>query len=162
MESKLINENIFNRCIFKKSTKEEMKSSMEFYTQEEEFEKCVILRELLKLDYHIENPVSYDVQQMNEIIEKHKIDLDDLSELSSDLNVSNEEDVDDLLDDIDDVSDDIITNILESDKLRNEYLQLIYDEIIDIEMPPLEKDKHKDLLKSYRLKSIENLKRILK
>lgn len=160
MENKLLNENIFNRCIFKKATKEEMESSMVHYTEEEEFEKCVILRELLKIEYHIDNPVHYDVGQMNEIINKHKDDLDDLSKLSGEL--SNDEDTDDILDDIDDASDEIITNILESDKLRNEYLQLIYDEIINVEMPSLEKDKHMELLKTYRLKSIENLKKILK
>ncbi len=158
MEDRLINENIFNRCIFKKATKIEMETSMSYYTEEEKFEKCVILRELLKLDYHIEDPVHYDVGQMNEIIEKHKEDLEDLSKLSGELSEEDE----DILEDIDDISDDIITNILESDKLRNEYLQLIYDEIVDVEMPPLEMDKHKNLLKSYRLKSIENLKNILK
>jgi len=158
MEDKLINENIFNRCIFKKATKDEMNESMGYYTEREEFEKCVILRELLKLDYYIEDPVHYDVEQMNEIINKHKNDLDDLSKLSSELTDEDE----DILEDIDDISDDIITNILESDKLRNEYLKLIYDEIVNIEMPPLEKDKHKDLLKTYRLKSIQNLKNILK
>jgi len=158
MEDRLLNENIFNRCIFKKATEKEMIDSMEYYTKKEEFEKCVILKELLKLNYYIDDPVHYDIEQMNGIINKHKNDLDDLSKLSGELTDNDQ----DILEDIDDISDDIITNILESDKLRNEYLQLIYDEITNIEMPLLEKDKHKDLLKTYRLKSIENLKKILK
>jgi len=163
MEDKLINDNIFNRCIFKKATKEEMKSTLEYYTTKEDYEKCMIIKELINLDYFIDDPLSNDISVMTKIINEHKKDLDYLSELKGDLNIENVDDNDntDIMDEIDNISDIIINNILNSNKLRIEYIKSIYDDITNIELPPIKKEKHIKLIKKYREDSIKNLKNII-
>jgi hypothetical protein len=170
MENDFIYENIFNRCIFKKSTKEEMKSSIKFFSEQEDFEKCLVINELLKCDYYTEDdPVQNDLNKITKLINDHKTDLDDLNNISNkltkklddNLNDNEIDDINSILDDIDTTSDDIIYNILESDKLRIEYFQNIYEEISNIEFPNIVNEKAKNLLLSYREKSINNLKKFI-
>lgn len=166
MDKSYENINIFNRSIFGKATKKEMEKCIKYYTEEEDFEKCMVIKELINLEYYTEKPVYEDLEKISKIIDEHKNDLEDLTIIGDDLikKISEEEDkeIDDILDDIDDVSDDIITNILESSKLKNEYLKSIYEEITKIDMPEIDREKPRLLLEKYRENSIDNLKNILK
>lgn len=172
MKDSLIYDNIFNRCIFGKATKEEMEYSIEYFTEIEQYEKCMVIKDLLEYEYYIDNPINDDLNKINEIIENHKIDLNELNKIGGNLinKIYEEEeeipedeieDINNILDDIDDVSDDIIYNILESNKLRKEYLKSIYDDVSKTKSPELKNPKTKKLLEEFRYISIENIKNVI-
>lgn len=169
MDKNLINENIFNRCIFGKARKDEMEKSMEYFTEKEHYEKCLVIKELLKSEYYTENPKEGEIDKITKIINDHKEDLDELnaigenliSKMGDDIDEEEYDEINDILDDIDDVSDDIISNILESNKLRKEYLKSVYDEISKTDIPEIENENAKQYLKTFRDLSIENIKKVI-
>jgi len=152
---KLNNLNIFNRSIFKKSTKEEIESSLKYFTSIEDYEKCIILKELLNIEYYVDDPIKDDVKQLNELIHNQSDILESLANISVEF-----KDNEDILNNIDEYADDIILNILQNDKLRKQYLQLLYETILEIDLPPIN-DKHLKLFKKYRQDSIDNIKKLL-
>jgi hypothetical protein len=151
----LNNLNIFNRCIFKKATKNEIKLSLKYFTDIEDYEKCIILKELLDIEYFINDPIENDIKQLNSLIKKQENLLEILSGISSDKSLDKN-----ILDDIDDYTDEIIVNILKNDKLRTEYLNIIYNDVLNIENPNINK-KYIPLLNKYKQESINNLKKML-
>lgn len=171
MDDNLIYENIFNRCIFGKATLDEMTESLKYFTDNEIYERCIVIKELIDIEYYTNDPKQDEIDVLTNIINNHKNDLENLSLISNNLisNVSQNikidkksiEDINDLLEDIDDISDDIIYNILESDKLKKEYLKIIYNDIINKEIPKLKKEKSQNLLENYRYLSIKNIKKII-
>jgi len=163
IDSNLINDNIFNRCVFGKASKEEMESNLKYYTDKEYYEKCIIIKELIELKYYTDNPKYQELEKITQIIENHINDLDDLIVIVGDLKYKdidnvNKENINQILKNIDDVSDELIINILNSKKLRKEYLINIYNDITKIDIPPI---KNKKLLENYRSSIINNLKKIL-
>jgi hypothetical protein len=151
----LNNLNIFNRCIFKKATKNEIKSSLKYFTNIEDYEKCIILKELLDIKYFIDDPIKNDIEQLNNLIKKQENLLEILSDISSDKTINK-----DVLNDIENYTDEIIINILKNDKLKNEYLNVIYDDVSNIKNPDINK-KYIPLLNKYKQESINNLKKML-
>jgi len=168
MENELLHENIFNRCIFGKSTQDEMLSNLEYYTNVENYEKCIVIKELIDLQYFTDDPKKDDIDKLTIIINEYQNDLNNLIEMSGNLknlseNYGGIDNIKTILNDIDNISDDIIYSILESDKLRRKYLKLIYDDIVKVEndFPPVKKEKSKKLLISYREQSIKNIKKVI-
>lgn len=167
----LINENIFSRSIFGKASKDEMESILKSYTDKEDYERCLVIKELLDLEYYREDPKKDDFVKLTKIIEGHENELDELSVISdkliemfddNNIDIKSSKKISSILNEIDDVSDEIIYNILESDKLREEYLTMIYNEILDENIPPVKKDKTKKLINDYRNENIKNIEKVLK
>lgn len=162
--------NIFNRSIFKKSTIEEMKEALKHYTKIEDYEKCMVIKELIDLNYSTDNPRKDDIEILTNIIKDYENDLNDLDDLSTELKdifSDDEKNIDDnkikfILNDIDDLYDDIVYNIMESIELRKKYLLLIKDDILNKEIPDFKKDKTKKLFEKYRNESIQNIEKVIK
>lgn len=162
----LINENIFSRTIFGKASKDEMDSILNYYTDKEDYEKCIVIKELLDIGYYKENPKKDDFIKLTKIIEENENELNELSVISDKLlemfeNDKSSKSISGMLNDIDNVTDDIIYNILESDRLRYKYLDVIYNEILNESMPKVKKDKTKKLLKNYRDENIKIIEKII-
>jgi len=164
-DEKLLNLNIFNRCIFGKSSIDEMSTILEYYTECEDFERCLVIKELMDIDYCTIDPILDDINIITEIIKNNKHDLKEITDIGHDIieKSNNGETLDDseILDDIDSLSDDILVNIMESSKLKNEYLKKTYDNIINLELPNVKKERTTNLLIEYRKSSIENLKKFI-
>jgi len=148
--------NIFNRCIFKKSTKSDMLTILKYYTDIEDYEKCIVIKELIDCEYYVDDPVSDDLIVITKIINDNKKNLKDNN--SDD---DSDDDNNDIIIDIDNITDDILTDIMKDIEIREKYLIMTYNEIKQMELPTLKKERSTKLLIEYRLESVNNLKRLL-
>jgi len=164
MEESLINENIFKRSIFKKSSKDELEESLKYYTEKEEYEKCMIIKDFIDSKYYIDDPLHSDIMKLTKIILDNKDKIDDLgideSIVKKIKSTNSEKDISKILiDDLDDDISDIIVSILSDDELRYIYFKILYDEIMNIDMPDVKREKTLKLVKEYRNETIEYVKK---
>jgi hypothetical protein len=154
----LIMMNIFNRSLFKRSSKEELIKAIDYYTSIEDYEKCIVLKDLYDIEYYTDDIQTKDLDTLDQIVNDFKDSLDDFVELSSLLKEIND---DTIINDIDDTTDEIIYGLLKSEKLRYKFLERLYNDVKDLEIPDIKDDNHKDMFIKYRDKSLNNLKKMI-
>lgn len=165
ISDELINDNIFNRAIFKKTSIDEINSCLLYYADNEEYEKCMVLKELLNNNYYVEDPEKDELLIITNILENSKDQISEINEIvdeiKNELNLNNKNDIKEILNEIDDITDEIIYNFLEVDELREKFLKQIYENSINCDTPDIKNEKTLNLLKKYRTDSINNIKIIL-
>jgi gas vesicle protein len=159
-DDKIINENIFKRSIFKKSTKKEIEDSIEYYITKEEYEKCMVLKNFIDINYYISNPVNSDIKKISQIIIDNKNYLNELNDLDNDIinKIKSIDDIEKLYTFLKTNLEDIMVSILNNDEFRQIYFKKLYEEIINTDMPNIEKQKTKNLIEKYRNETIKYVK----
>jgi hypothetical protein len=155
----LIMMNIFNRSLFKRSSMDELTKALDYYTSIEDYEKCIIIKDLYDINYYTNNIQTKDIETLDQIINEFKESLDEFAELSTLLKEVND---DTIINEIDNTTDEIIYSLLKSDKLRYKFLEKLYNDVKDMEIPNITNDKHKEMYIKYRDKSLNNLKKMIK
>lgn len=150
-DNHLINENIFNRLIFGKAKREEMDLCMNYYSDKEIFEKCIVIKELINCKYFIDEPIENDLIKIKNLLKEYKNELQELEDSVFDFDN----------DFIDLEKSEIISKVLEINKIKKLYLLDIYNDIKNINEPIITKEKAKKLLDDYRKKSIKNLEKVI-